>query len=110
KLRKAAKLYKEKIAEEKRVGREAAKVAREKERAEKAAERARQKEARDAAKALQSTQKGKRKASQPPTQSNKRQKRVVDAVATKEALGAVLVAPPKTTRRGRNVKLLSKYK
>ncbi|KAF1973230.1 hypothetical protein BU23DRAFT_641105, partial [Bimuria novae-zelandiae CBS 107.79] len=109
-LRKAAKLYKEKIAEEKRVGREAAKVAREKERAEKAAERARQKEARDAAKALQSTQKGKRKASQPLTQSNKRQKRVVDAVATKEALGAVLVAPPKTTRRGRNVKLLSKYK
>ncbi|KAF1971115.1 hypothetical protein BU23DRAFT_581706 [Bimuria novae-zelandiae CBS 107.79] len=78
-LRKAAKLYKEKIAEEKRVGREAAK-------------------------------KGKRKASQPPTQSNKRQKRVVDAVATKEALGAVLAAPPKTTRRGRNVKLLSKYK
>ncbi|KAF1963960.1 hypothetical protein BU23DRAFT_585807 [Bimuria novae-zelandiae CBS 107.79] len=92
-LRKAAKLYKEKIAEEKRVGREAAK-----------------KEARDAAKALQSTQKGKKKASQPPTQSNKRQKRVVDAVATKEALGAVLVAPPKTTRRGRNVKLPSKYK
>ncbi|KAF1969453.1 hypothetical protein BU23DRAFT_582664 [Bimuria novae-zelandiae CBS 107.79] len=93
-LRKAAKLYKEKIAEEKRVGREAAKVAREKERAKKAAERARQKEA----------------PSQPPTQSNKRQKRVVDAVATKEALSAVLVALPKTTRRGRNVKLLSKYK
>jgi hypothetical protein len=54
-LRKAAKLYKEKIAEEKRVAREAAKVAREKERAEKAAERARQKEAANAAKALQSS-------------------------------------------------------
>ncbi|KAF1966120.1 hypothetical protein BU23DRAFT_560445, partial [Bimuria novae-zelandiae CBS 107.79] len=67
--KKVAKLYKEKIVEEKRVGREAAKVAREKKR-----------------------------------------KRVVDAVATKEALGAVLVALLKTTRRGRNVKLLSKYK
>ena len=57
-LRKAAKLYKEKIAQEKRMAREAAKVAREKERAEKAAERARKKEARNAAKVLQSIQKG----------------------------------------------------
>ncbi|KAF1971333.1 hypothetical protein BU23DRAFT_471486, partial [Bimuria novae-zelandiae CBS 107.79] len=110
KLRKAAKLCKKKIIEEKRVAREAAKVAREKERAEKAAERAREKEARDAAKALQSAQKGKRKASQPSTQSNKRQKRVVNAVLTADALGAALVALTKTTRRGRNVKLLYKYK
>ena len=65
------------------MAREAAKVAREKERAEKAAERAREKEARDAAKALQSAQKGKRMASQPSIQSNKRQKRVVDAVLLK---------------------------
>jgi len=109
-LRKAAKLYKEKIAEEKRVAREAAKVAREKEKAEKAAERARKKEARNAAKALQTAQKGKRKASQPPTQSNKRQKRVVDAVVAAEASGAASAAPPRTTRHGRNVKLPSKYK
>ncbi|KAF1955114.1 hypothetical protein CC80DRAFT_416518, partial [Byssothecium circinans] len=109
KLRKAAKLYKEKIAEEKRVAREAAKVAKEKERAEKAAERARKKEARDAAKALQLSKKGKRKALQPSTKSNKRQKHVVNAVATEEASGAALAAPPTTTRRGRNVKLPSKY-
>ncbi|KAF1970546.1 hypothetical protein BU23DRAFT_649681, partial [Bimuria novae-zelandiae CBS 107.79] len=55
KFRKAAKLYKEKIIEEKRVAWEAAKVAREQERAKKATERAREKEARDTAKALQST-------------------------------------------------------
>ena len=109
-LRKAAKLYKEKIAEEKRVAREAAKVAKEKERAEKAAERARQKEARDAEMALPSIQKGKRKASQLYIQSNKRRKSVVDAVALRESSGAKLAAPPKTTRRGRNVKLPSKYK
>lgn len=54
-LRKAAKLYKEKIAEEKRVAREEAKKEKEKEKAKKAAERARQKEACNAAKALQST-------------------------------------------------------
>jgi len=109
-LRKAAKLYKEKIAQEKRVAREAAKVAREEERAEKAAERARKKEACNTAKAIKSTQKGKRKASQPPTQSNKRQKRVADTIATEEASGAILAALPKTTRSGRNVKLPSKYK
>ncbi|KAF1973682.1 hypothetical protein BU23DRAFT_463929, partial [Bimuria novae-zelandiae CBS 107.79] len=109
KLRKAAKLCKEKITKEKRVAREAAKVAREKERAEKAAERARERKACDAAKALQSAQKGKRKASQPSTQSNKRQKRVVDAVVTADALGAASAAPTKTTRRGRNVKLPSRY-
>jgi hypothetical protein len=108
-LRKAAKLCKERIAEEKRVAQEAAKVAREKERAEMAAERARQKEAYNAEKAPRSTQKGKRKASQPSIQSNKRQKRVVDAVATEEASGAASAAPTKTTRRGRNVKLPSKY-
>ena len=109
-LRKASKLYKEKIAEEKRVAREAAKVARMKEKAEKAAERAHQKASRDATKAPKSTKNGKRKASKLSIQSNKRQKRVVDAVATEEASGAVSAAPLKTTRRGRNVKLPSKYK
>ena len=108
-LRKAAKLHKEKIAEEKRVAREAAKVAREKERAEKAAERARKKEARNAVKAPQSTPNGKRKASQSSVQRNKRQKCVVDTIAPKEVSEAASAAPPKTARRGRNVKLPSKY-
>ncbi|KAF2651176.1 hypothetical protein K491DRAFT_607470, partial [Lophiostoma macrostomum CBS 122681] len=61
-------------------------------------------------KALQATQKGKRKALQPSIQSNKRQKGVVGAVATKEALGAILAAPPKTTRQGRSITLPSKYR
>ena len=108
-LRKAAKLYKEKIAEEKHVAREAAKVAREKERTEKAAERACQKEAYNTEKALQSIQRGKRKASQPLKQSNKRQKCVVDAVATREASGAASATPLRTTRQGRNIKLPSRY-
>ena len=51
-LKKAAKLYKEKIRQEKRVAREAARKEKEKERAEKAAQRAAQKSARNAEKAL----------------------------------------------------------
>ncbi|KAF1952590.1 hypothetical protein CC80DRAFT_552088, partial [Byssothecium circinans] len=58
---------------------------------------------------LQLSKKGKRKALQPSTKSNKRQKHVVNAVATEEASGAASAAPPTTTRRGRNVKLPSKY-
>ena len=95
------------------MAREAAKVAREEERAEKAkqvAERARQREAQKAEKALQSSQKGKRKASTLPRQNIKRRKQVVDAISSKESLGAALAAPLKTTRHGRNVKLPSKYK
>lgn len=94
-LRKLARLYKEKITEEKRVAQEEAKKVKEKEKAEKAAERARQIEAHNAGKTLQSTQKGKRKALQPSTQSNKHQKCVVDAVAAEEASGAASAAPPK---------------
>jgi hypothetical protein len=69
-LKKAAQLYKLKIAEEKRVAREEAKVVREKEkaeRAEKAAQRARNQQARNAEKAIQSSQNSKRKVSQPPS-------------------------------------------
>ena len=51
-LKKAAKLYKEKIQQEKRVAREVARKEKEKEKAEKAAQRAAQKSARDAEKAL----------------------------------------------------------
>jgi hypothetical protein len=63
-LKAAAKLYKEKIAEEKRVAREAAKVLKEKARAEKAAKRAARMEAQNTNKSLQTSQVGKRKASQ----------------------------------------------
>ncbi|KAF1994962.1 hypothetical protein P154DRAFT_557002 [Amniculicola lignicola CBS 123094] len=109
-LRKAAKLYKEKIQQEKHTAREAAKEAREKERAKKAAQRAAQKSARNAEKALQLSQKGKRKASQPSLQSRKRQKRVVDAADATEVLEGASAAPTISTRHGRNVNHPNRYR
>jgi len=109
-LKKAAKLYKEKIQQEKRAAREAAKEAKEKERAKKAAQRAAQKSANNTEKALQLSQKAKRKASQPSLQSRKRQKRIVDALDVGEASEGASAAPTKTTRRGRNVKLPNRYR
>ena len=71
-LQKANRLYKEKLAEEKRLQRREAQVAREKERAEKATKRERQKQARNAAKAIQLSQKGKKRASSPSQPKKKR--------------------------------------
>ena len=110
KLREASKLYKDKMAQEKRVAREAAKEAREKEKAQKVAERARQREAQNAERAIQLSQKGKRKASKPTIQSNKRQKSVVEVVGGGESSKATSATPPITTRYGRNTKLPSKYR
>ena len=109
-LRKAAKLYKEKIQQEKRVAREVARKEKEKERAEKVAQRTAQKSARDAEKALQLSQKGKRKASQAPLQSRKRQKRVVNGLDTGEASQGASGTPAIPTRRGRSIKLPDRYK
>ncbi|KAF1979329.1 hypothetical protein BU23DRAFT_563526 [Bimuria novae-zelandiae CBS 107.79] len=109
-LKKAAKLYKEKIQQEKRAAREAAKKAKEKERAKKAAQRTAQKSADNAKKALQLSQRSKRKASQPSPQSRKRQKRVVDATDVREALKGASAALTKSTRSGRDVKLLDRFK
>ncbi|KAF2205351.1 hypothetical protein GQ43DRAFT_486559 [Delitschia confertaspora ATCC 74209] len=72
------------MKEEGCAAREAAKATKKKEKVEQAAEKVRQQEARNAAKAIQLPQKSKGKASRPPTQKNKRQKRVVDAVASGE--------------------------
>ena len=116
-LRHANKLYKEKIAQEKREAAVVAKAAREKEKAEKAqkiaerkAEHERQQQERNAAKALQLSQRGKRTASQAP-QPSKRQKRVYTRDVRSADAAETLPAPlPKTTRRGRNVTLPSKYK
>ncbi|KAF1980022.1 hypothetical protein BU23DRAFT_585877 [Bimuria novae-zelandiae CBS 107.79] len=77
KLKKAAKLYKEKIQQEKRAAREAAKKAKEKERAKK---------------------------------SRKRQKRVVNTMDVREALKGASTALTKSTRSGRDVKLLDRFK
>ena len=106
-LKEQARLYKLQQAQEKRVERERLKEVREKERAEKAAEKERQKAARDAEKAIQQAHKGKRKASQSSTQKQKRQKHVVVDSSHVQAEEA---APARTTRRGRNVKLPSKFK
>jgi hypothetical protein len=73
-------------------------------------EKERQKAARDAQKALQLSQTGKRKASQASKTPRKRQKRVVVVPSHVQDEGAALAAPTRTTRRGRNVKLPSKFK
>ncbi|KAF1967530.1 hypothetical protein BU23DRAFT_483240, partial [Bimuria novae-zelandiae CBS 107.79] len=52
----------------------------------------------------------KRKASQPSTQSRKRPKRVVNTIDVREALEGVSTAPSKSTRSGRDVKLLDRFK
>ncbi|KAF1977068.1 hypothetical protein BU23DRAFT_453429, partial [Bimuria novae-zelandiae CBS 107.79] len=52
----------------------------------------------------------KRKASQPSLQSRKRQKRVVDATDVGEALKGASAALTKSTRSGRDVKLLDRFK
>jgi hypothetical protein len=74
------------------------------------AERDRQREAQNAKKPIKLSQKGKRQASKPPRGDIKQKKQMVDAVGSKEALGVASAAPPVTTRRGRNIKLPSKYK
>ncbi|OAG09418.1 uncharacterized protein CC84DRAFT_1083219 [Paraphaeosphaeria sporulosa] len=108
-LKKAAKLCKEKIRQERRAARDAAREAKEKERAEKAAQRAAQQSTRNAEKALQSSQKGKRKISQLSLQTRKRHKCAGDALAIREASEGASAAQTKTTRHGRNVKLPDRY-
>ncbi|KNG45922.1 pogo transposable [Stemphylium lycopersici] len=105
-----SKLAKAQQAEQQRVERERAKEVRVKEKADKAAQRAAkktyQKAIQDSKKAIQLSQKGKRKASQAQGLSNKRQKVVGGGVVASPS------PPPlaKTTRRGRNINLPSKYK
>ncbi|KAF1979367.1 hypothetical protein BU23DRAFT_447369, partial [Bimuria novae-zelandiae CBS 107.79] len=52
----------------------------------------------------------KRKASQPSPQSRKRQKRVIDATDIREASKGASTTPAKSTRSGRDVKLLDRFK
>jgi hypothetical protein len=116
-LKAAATLFKQNIAEEKRVARDAAKTEREKEKVEKveqAAERQRQKEAEKqaaaGAKALQLSQRGKRPASKQLARETKRVKTRSGVRSGSVVPQAAPPPPPKTTRRGRNVKLPSKYR
>ncbi|KAF1950452.1 hypothetical protein CC80DRAFT_496873 [Byssothecium circinans] len=116
-LKAQAALYKKKIAEEKRVGREIAKVEREKEKERKAAERAeiqrkkqQEKEAATAQKSLQLSQRGKRAASQKAGPKAKRA-RVAHAVEGGGGGGKpALSPPPKVNSRGRKINLPKKFK
>ncbi|EDU48926.1 conserved hypothetical protein [Pyrenophora tritici-repentis Pt-1C-BFP] len=109
-LKEQARLYKLQVAQEKRVERQRLKEVREKERAKQVAERARQKADRDSTKAIQQAQNNKRKASKASIQNNKRQKCVVAAIDVEELSEIASAPPPLTTRRGRNIKLPSRYK
>jgi hypothetical protein len=116
-LRAANKLYKEKIAEEKRVERQRAKVVREKEKAEEAKRLARvrrekqqQKDAATATKALQSSQRGKRPASKKPAPRKGRVRRVVGAAGGATPTPAPAAPKPPTTSYGRPLKVPSKFR
>jgi rubrerythrin len=109
-LKAAAKLYKEKIAEEKRVAQEAAKVLKEKERTEKAAKHAARMEAQNTNKSLQTSQVGKRKASQASEPKAKRTQRLGDSLDVAGSLQAAPAAPAKVNSCGRTINLPGKYK
>tara|TARA_R110002003_G_scaffold2091_4_gene24026 strand:+ start:996 stop:1595 length:600 start_codon:yes stop_codon:yes gene_type:complete len=96
-LQQAARLYKQKIAEEKRVAREAAKVAKAQAKADEAAAKEAEKAAHNASKPIQTSQKGKRKASRAPTSSNKRRSLGGGAAASAEVPSAAPAAPTRTT-------------
>ncbi|KAF1934931.1 hypothetical protein EJ02DRAFT_362622 [Clathrospora elynae] len=108
-LQQAARLYKQKIVEERRVAWEAAKMAKQQEKADKAAGQAAQKAACNAKKALQLSQKGKRKASGLPPSGNKRCRRGAAASAPAEASEPALAVPMRITRHGSPINLPKKY-
>ncbi|PVH90287.1 hypothetical protein DM02DRAFT_734647 [Periconia macrospinosa] len=108
-LQRANKLYKEKIAEEKRVQREEARVAREAEKAKKQAEKEAKRRARDAQKAIQLSQKGKRKASTAPSRNIGQKRARRERAQVVEVEEAHTKAHQRTSRRGRNINLPKRY-
>jgi len=113
-FKKANKLYKAGVLQEKRVARAKAKVAREQEKAEQAASRAQKQSAQKAEKALQQriklAAKGKKKATRLPVGANEQKKQALKVVSGMEDPGVASAAQPVTTRRGRNIKVPNKYK
>ncbi|PVH98914.1 hypothetical protein DM02DRAFT_25493 [Periconia macrospinosa] len=105
----STKLYKEKLAEEKRRQREEARVAREAEKARKQAEKEAKQRARDAQKAMQLSQKGKRKASTAPSRNIRQKRARRERAHVVEVEEAHTKAPPRTSRRGRNINLPKRY-
>jgi hypothetical protein len=116
-LKAAAKLYKKKIQEEKRVARERAKMVREKEKVERAErlaharrEKQQQKHAINATKALQLSQRSKRPASKKPILKKSRRRRVVGAASGATPAPAPPPPSPPKTASGRKVNLPSKFR
>ena len=104
-LRAASKLYKKRMAEEKRIQREEARMAREAEKARKQAEKEVKQRARHAQKAIQLSQKGKRKASTAPSRNIGQKRARREPARVVEVEEAHTKAPSRTWRRGRNINL-----
>jgi len=109
-LKAAARLYKQKIAEEKRVAAAAAKVAKQQAKAAEAAAKQALKAAKNTTQPIQTSQKGKRKASRLSASSNKRHRPGAVAAASAKVGGAVSASPAPTSRCGRPINLPEKYK
>jgi hypothetical protein len=91
------------------VQRERAKVVRVQEKAEKAAQKVARREAQNAAKTIQLPQKGKRKASEAPARKPRKNKATEPGGSAAGGREVTSEPLPKTTRRGRNVNLPSKF-
>lgn len=116
-LKAAATLYKKKIAEEAKALRQVAKERAAEERKAKAAElaatRALKKQQRDAAtsqKSRDTLNKGKRKASQSAAPKSTKKRCVVGAESGVDVPSPLPQPPPKTTTRGRQIKVPQKFK
>jgi hypothetical protein len=112
-LKKADKLYKARILQEKRVARAAAKVTREQEKAEQAASRTQKQSAQRAKKALRQrirlVDRGKKQAVRLPIVSEERKKEAPKVVNGIGDSGVVSAAQPVITRCGRNIKVPNKF-
>jgi hypothetical protein len=106
KLKAANAVYNKKLKEQRRVEAAAKREEREKEKAEKDAKKPAEKAAQNTQKPIPTSQKGKRKALTAASSKSKRQKRSGGAAAPVEAAPAV---PPKVSRKGRAVKLPTRY-
>jgi hypothetical protein len=110
KLQRNDRIYKAKIAQEKREAAALKKEVKEKEATEKAAQKERKKQASNATKAIKSSQTGKRKASSAPQPKNKRHKHSSGGAASLPVPEPASAPPPRVTIRGRNVRLPSKFR
>jgi flagellar biosynthesis GTPase FlhF len=113
KLQEAKKVLSEKLRQEAQEKRERDKRVKEKEKADKAAERERQKQETNRQKALQLSKKGKRKATKAPASKSIKKQHLNPRGGRTDGVGVQVVplaAPAKTSSRGRNITLPSKFR